>query len=289
MKSNNIIKAVIITTCFAIGGVAHAFVGAIAVALGQLNEDVGQVQTSFAADVKIETEEMTATARVYYKPGKVRDEMNMGDQEMVVIRNFDTNKVWMIMGQGMYMEIDAGNGNNQAPEYKLISREVIGPETVNGMETIKYKSVYESKDGKFGGFTWYTDDNIAVKGFLIHESKGEKQRVKFEFTNLKRGAQADSLFEIPPGYQKLNMGGFGGMGGMGGMGQMGGAGGYSAPPTDSQTDGAPADGGLAQDVADEIQQTATDAATDETEAAKKEGLQGIRDNVRKGIGKLFGR
>ena len=215
MNTNNIIRAVVSTLCFAIGGAAHAFVGVLAVGLGQMNEDVGQIQSSFAADASVETEEMTAKARVYYKPGKVRDEMKMGGQEMVTIRNFDTNKVWMILGQGMYMEIDAAKGSDQAPEYKLISREVIGPEIVNGMETTKYKSVYESKDGKFGGFTWYTDDNIAVKGFLIHEQKGEKQRIKFELTNLIRGAQADSLFEIPPGYQKLNMGGFAGMGGMG--------------------------------------------------------------------------
>ena len=221
MNTNNIIRAVVSTLCFAIGGAAHAFVGVLAVGLGQMNEDVGQIQSSFAADASVETEEMPANERDKSTPGKGRADMKMGGQEMVTIRNFDTNKVWMILGQGMYMEIDAAKGSDQAPEYKLISREVIGPEIVNGMETTKYKSVYESKDGKFGGFTWYTDDNIAVKGFLIHEQKGEKQRIKFELTNLIRGAQADSLFEIPPGYQKLNMGG---------MGQMGGAGGYGAPP-----------------------------------------------------------
>jgi hypothetical protein len=202
---------------------AHAFVGTIAVGLGRMN-DVGEIKTSFAANAKLETEEMTVDTRIHYKPGKVRDELNVGGQEMVTIRRFDISKVWMIMGRGMYMEIDADQGSEQAPDYKLISREVIGPETVNGMKTTKYKSVYETADGKFGGFTWYTDDNIAVKGFLVHQSKGEKQRVKFEFTSLERGDQPDSLFEIPDGYQQLNMGGIPGMPdmkGMGGMGQRG--------------------------------------------------------------------
>ena len=161
---------------------------------------------------------MTVTTRIHYKPGRVRDEMKVGGREMVTIRRFDLGKIWMIMGPGMYMEVAADQGNAQVPDYKLISREIVGPETVNGMETTKYKSVYETKDGKFGGFTWYTKDNIAVKGFLVHQSQGEKQRVKFEIKNLERGEQSDSLFEVPTGAQKLNMGALPGMPNMGGAG-----------------------------------------------------------------------
>jgi hypothetical protein len=220
MINTNYIKAVVFTVCLATGGMAQAFVGAMAVGLGQMNDDVGRIQTSFSAEAKIETEEMTASTRIFYQPGKVRDEMNMDGQKMIMIRRFDMNKLWMIMGQGMYMDIDPEGGSQQAPNYRLLSREVIGPETVNGIETTKYKSIYESRDGKFGGFTWFTDDNIAVKGFLVHQTKGEKQRVKFEFTSLNRGPQADSLFEIPPGYRSFNMGGIPNMGGMPNMGRM---------------------------------------------------------------------
>lgn len=286
MNTNNAIKAVVLTLFLITGESTHAFVGAIAVGLGQMNDDVGEILTSFAADATVETEEMTVTTRIYYKPGMVRDEIDMGGQKMVTIRRFDKNKVWMLMGQGMYMEIDPEQGNQQVPEYKLISRELIGPETVNGMATIKYKSVYETKDGKFGGFTWFTEDNIAVKGFLISETKGEKQRIKFEFTSLERNAQPDSLFELPPGAKKLNMGGFGGMPD---MSQMGGAGNYGVPPPASAAPGKSAsdpgadDGaGFAGEVADEAQQTAEDTA-------KKETVREVRDSVRKGIGKLFGR
>jgi outer membrane lipoprotein-sorting protein len=286
MNTNNAIKAVVLTLFLITGESTHAFVGAIAVGLGQMNDDVGEILTSFAADATVETEEMTVTTRIYYKPGMVRDEIDMGGQKMVTIRRFDKNKVWMLMGQGMYMEIDPEQGNQQVPEYKLISRELIGPETVNGMATIKYKSVYETKDGKFGGFTWFTEDNIAVRGFLISETKGEKQRIKFEFTSLERNAQPDSLFELPPGAKKLNMGGFGGMPD---MSQMGGAGNYGVPPPASAAPGISAsdpgddDGaGFAGEVADEAQQTAEDTAKEET-------VREVRDSVRKGIGKLFGR
>jgi hypothetical protein len=231
---------------------------------------------------------MTANTRVFYKPGKVRDEMDMSGQQMVTIRRFDLNKVWMIIGEGMYMEVDPEKGNAQAPDYKLISREIVGRETVNGMETTKYKSVYESKDGKFGGFTWFTDDNIAVKGFMISESKGQKERFKFEVKNLQRGAQDDSMFEIPAGYQQMNMGGFAGMGNMQQMKQQQqqqqqaqqGAAPYGSQP--QQAGQQQEDGGFVEEVAEDSTKEVKDATSDEI-------VQGIGSGVRKGFGKLFGR
>ncbi len=193
---------------------AAAFVGQLAVGLGEM-EERGRVKVSFAGEATLETEEMTTKAKVYYKPGKVRDEVEMGGQEMVIIRRFDIDKFWMLMGHGMYMDVAPDEMDEKSPEYRLISREKIGRETVNGIETTKYKSVYETSDGKVGGFTWFTDDNIAVKAFMVHQTKGEKQRMKFEFTRLERGRQDDSLFELPPGVKPFSMGSM-----MSGMGQM---------------------------------------------------------------------
>jgi len=268
-------------------GLAQAFVGTIAVGLGEMDPNVGRIQTSFSADATVETEDMTATTRIYYAPGKVRDELKMSGQEVVTINRFDLKKVWMILGQGMYMEVDAEQGSDQAPSYKLISREVVGTEIINGMETTKYKSVYESKDGKFGGFTWFTDDNIAVKAFMVSETHGEKQRVKFEISNLERGNQADSLFEIPEGYTALNMGGMPNLGDMRRDAMKS----FSGPPPGSVAAKeapqpvAEADDNFVLEVAREAQDEAIDATNEEKENTK----QGVRESVRKGIGKLFGR
>ena len=297
MNSNNIIRAVTFVLCLAVAGVAQAFVGTLAVSLGQMQE-VGQIQTSFAADAVLETEDMTANVKVYYQPGMVRDEMNMGGQEMVTIRRFDLQKVWTILGQGMYMETAAEETNERAPDYKLISRKIMGPETVNGMATIKYKSVYESADGKFGGFTWFTDDNIAVKGFMVSESEGEKTRIKYEITSLTRGPQQDALFEVPPGSEKFDMPSFSGMPG---MGQPGSSGGYPSPPpgagasapgatappaapagAESEDSKSGNDDSLADVVVDDTQNTVENTTRQETQRA-------VRDSVRKGFGKIFGR
>jgi len=233
---------------------------------------------------------MTGNGKMYYSPGKVRDEINAGGQSMVMISRLDQNKAWMLIGNGMYVESNPQEGTDQAPSYRLVSREEIGAETVDGIQATKYKSVYESKDGKFGGFTWYTDDNIAVKGFLISETNGEKQRLKFQLTNLQRGDQDDSLFELPAGARPMDMGAMMGLSGkdaeamqrqMEEIQAAQGEQGNQATPSAEQ-EGEQDDGGFVGEVADE----ATEAAKDETE---QQTVDEVRNQVRKGIGKLFGR
>jgi len=294
-------KSLMLVLCLLASGVTHAFVGQMAIGLGEMDENIGRIQVSFAADVKFESEEFTGTGHMYYQPGKVRDEMSMGSEKTVMIRRLDTNKFYMMMPAmpGSYMEIDPDKGSDDAPNYKLISREVVGAESINGIPATKYKSVYESDDGKFGGFTWYTDDHIAVKAFLIHESNGEKQRFKFELSNLDRGAQDNALFELPPGATAFNPGAMMGMGGAGGMdmeamqkqaaeaeAQYGQQSQVAAEPAQASTQSASSeqsdDGGFAGEVADEASGSAQDAVKDETGNA-------VEQSIRKGFGKLFGR
>lgn len=289
------VKSVLLVIGLIAGGAVHAFVGQMAIGLGEMDESIGRIQVPFDADVKFESEEFNGIGHMYYQPGKIRDEMSMGSEQSVMIRLLDANKFYMLMPAmpGSYMEIDPDKGSKDAPNYKLISREVLGKESINGIPATKYKSVYESAEGKFGGFTWYTDDNIAVKAFLIHESKGEKQRFKFELSNLDRGAQDDALFELPPGAKKFNASAMMGMGGMSGMDmeamqkqaaeaqqQQQSAGASTASQSSTATDSD--DGGFAGEVADEAEQSAQDAVKDETGNA-------VEQSIRKGFGKLFGR
>lgn len=255
---------------------AQGFVGQIAVGLGEV-EERGRIDVSFSGTATFETEEMTTDATVYYKPGKVRDEINMQGQDMVVIRRFDLNKFWMLIGHGMYMEVSPDETEEKTRDYTLVSREKIGRETVNGMETTKYKSIYETSDGKFGGFTWFTDDNIAVKAFMVHESKGEKQRMKFEFKSLQRGSQDDALFELPAGAKPFSMGNM-----MSGYGQMSGQNTPASAGQPPAEEDASAAEGEDRDLAGEVVDEAQDSAMDAT-------IRGVSDSVSKGIGKLFGK
>ena len=255
---------------------AQGFVGQIAVGLGEV-EEKGRIDVSFSGKATFETEEMTTDATVYYEPGKVRDEINMQGQDMVVIRRFDLNKFWMLIGHGMYMEVSPDETEEKTRDYTLVSREKIGRETVNGMETTKYKSIYETSDGKFGGFTWCTDDKLAVKAFMVHESKGEKQRMKFEFKSLQRGNQDEALFELPAGAKPFSMGNM-----MSGYGQMSGQNTPASAGQPPAEEDASAAEGEDRDLAGEVVDEAQDSAMDAT-------IRGVSDSVSKGIGKLFGK
>ena len=132
---------------------------------------------------------------------------------------------------------------------------------------------------------------------MIHETKGEKQRLKFEITDLRRGNQSDTMFEIPAGYQQFNMGSSPGpkIPGLGVMAIPG----VTANPAAKTSSGAggsqPASTGTSAEVpagteesgiADEIAGAAVDGAE---EAAVEETKKGVKDSVSKGIRSLFGK
>lgn len=231
----------------------QGFVGGIAVSMGRATNVDGAEIPSFSADAQIETAENQMSSHVRYQPGMVRDEADMGGMKMITIQRYDSGKVWVLMGggmgEGMYMETDIGEAE-QAPDYKLIERTMEGTEVIDGETTTKYKTVYEGPEGRFAGFTWFTKDNIAVKGFVVSESGGQKQRLKWTMTNVQRGDQPDELFELPPGATPLPN--------MGGMMEM--LGNPGAVPTEEGAPGQP---------------SATDAIID-----------GVLD---KGLGNIFGR
>jgi hypothetical protein len=210
MKNSIIVKAFGVVAIALLSIQAHAFGGSIAVGLSNGSPLEG-VQVSFVADATLETAEGTLTETIRYVPGMVRDDVSMSGQQMVFIQRYDLGKMWMLIdAQKIYIENDIADPSDQSEQYRLVEREAMGQETVNGMDTTKYKVIYESAKGKYGGFAWFTDDMIAVKAFLISEADGEKQRVKFEITELTRGPQDESLFELPAGYGKLDMGGMSG-------------------------------------------------------------------------------
>ena len=233
---------------------AQTFVGGIAVSLGRATNIEGAEIPPFSADVQLETEEHQLNSHIYYKPGMVRDVTEMDGMEMVTIQRYDQGKVWVLMGPGMYMETEVGQAE-QAPDYELLERTMEGNETINGEVTTKYKTIYKGPEGRFGGFTWFTKDNIAVKGFMVSETKGEKQRIKWTMTNVQRGAQPDALFELPPGAQP--------MGGMGGLMDMIG----------NMAGGAP---------------TGEDAAPSDQDDTQPTTSEAVLEGVTKGLGKIFG-
>lgn len=174
-----------------------------------------QPQVEYSADTSMETAEVSMKGHVNYAPTRERREMVMdGGDKMIMITRQDKKVAWTLMpADKMYMEMSLDQASAQAKDdtskYK-IEQTVVGPESLNGLNTTKSKIIMTGPKGeKMGGFMWTTKDNIVVKMDAIAIDKKDKHRFKTELTNLKVGKQDPKLFEVPAGYEKMGMPSFG--------------------------------------------------------------------------------
>jgi len=217
------IKSLLFAATLAVVPAAHAFNPVTSTA-------------EYSADWTMESEMGAVKGKVYHAASKERREMGQGGENMIMIMRQDKKVVWNLMPtQHMYMEMSMEGGagdKKQGPEVNDYDFEqtVVGEETVNGVKTTKYKIIMKPKKPngtKMGGFMWSTKDGILVKLDAIAVDGGKKARMKTELTNLKVGKQDASLFEVPAGYNKFDMGNMGGMMGAKGGSKGGAEGGKS--------------------------------------------------------------
>ena len=143
------------------------------------------------------------SGKMYFKPDKFRMEMKT-NEEMVMITRIDKKVAWNVMTkQKMYMEMPFDLKNKPKVEEKFageIERKEIGSETIDGHPTKKYLITYKAGDKKEQVYQWLaTDIKFPVKTSAVDGSWSQ------EFKNIKMGPQRDSLFEVPAGFQKMQM------------------------------------------------------------------------------------
>ena len=112
----------------------------------------------------------------------------------------------------MYMEAPGNTPSQDKSDLSgyQIEQTALGEETVNGVVMNKSKIIMTGTDGtKMGGFMWTTKEGILAKIDALAVEKGQKARFKMEQTNITVGKQPAELFEIPNGFEKLDMGGMG--------------------------------------------------------------------------------
>jgi len=81
-----------------------------------------------------------------------------------------------------------------------VSRKLIGKETIDGHSTEKYEVTFKDGNKTEKMYLWIaTDIKFPVKMAAVDGS------YTMEYKNIKMGAQADSLFEVPSGYKKMAM------------------------------------------------------------------------------------
>lgn len=195
-------------------------------------------KVDYSADSYFEHAEGAMQGKVHYSPGKERREFSQDGQKMTLIMRRDKKVVWTLMTEDqMYMEsgFPKEGRKDDLAGYKFETTKV-GSETVNGIETTKNKLIMTGPGGqKMGGFGWISKEGIMVKVDAIAVDKGKKDRFKMELKNLQVGRQDPALFEVPPGFEKMDMS-------MGGLGKMmmgggGGGGGGDKPAPADKTGG----------------------------------------------------
>lgn len=172
-----------------------------------------RVTVEYSADQIIESEEGATKSRVYSTPTKERRDMSQGGAAMMMITRHDKNVSWTLMPEEkMYMEAPGNKPSQDKGDLSAyqIEQTQTGEETINGIVMNKSKIIMTGNDGtKMGGFMWTTKEGILAKIDAIAIEKGQKTRFKMEQTNIKIGKQPAELFEIPNGFEKLDMGGMG--------------------------------------------------------------------------------
>lgn len=176
-----------------------------------------RLNVEYSADQVIEAEDSAMKATIYCTPTKERREMSQGGTSMTMITRHDKKVIWNLMPEDkMYMEMamKASPDKTDLSAYQ-IEQTPMGQEMLNGQSMNKSKIVMTYSSGsKMGGFMWTTKDGILAKIDAIAIEKGSKDRFKMEQTNIKVGKQPAELFEIPKGFEKMDMGGMGMLKGM---------------------------------------------------------------------------
>ena len=203
-------------------GTTIKFKGALVLALAALLSVVAALALAaeFSADMVHKMGAMTKEGKVYVKGKKMRTESGMA--QGITIVDGDTGTVWVLQpAQKLYMEMKKGPAQpvptTQSDEelVKVADKKFLGTETVNGYQCEKY--LYTYRDKTLGTMTMWNATKLGQSIKMVHQSpEGESS---FEYRNIKEGGVADSLFQVPAGYTKMEMPGMGkGMGpGTGGV------------------------------------------------------------------------
>jgi len=183
-------------------------------------------QTEFSAEMYDLQKGQTSQAKMYFGKDKIRFEPTKKDVRgggaLIINLATQTNIVLMDQQQ-MYMEMPqqiAGQRNAYAYNFfrtgdveaacsdwvqhyhaNGASCHKIGSDTVNGRSAVKYEGTNANGDTT----TFWVDPKLR---FPI---KAQGKNTNWELRNIEEGAQPASLFEVPAGYKKFDMGNIGGM------------------------------------------------------------------------------
>jgi outer membrane lipoprotein-sorting protein len=168
----------------------------------------------FSADVTEQRGGETTGGRIYVKGDKIRREAVQKGEEGVMIVRMDKGVVWMVTPkEKKYVEMGGmAQGDMNSPEMqkqmeKLAEKKVLGTEKVHGYDCEKVQWVYREKG--LGTMTQWTAKKLQHPIKTEHKDGSGKVTYYSEYRNIQEEKVPDSLFELPKGYEKMEMPGMG--------------------------------------------------------------------------------
>jgi len=193
----------------------------ICIFIALFSASLALAQTEFSAEiVDLQKAGTPNQARIYFAKDKIRIESHGAGAQGAgaIIVNFDTQTSIVLMPQQhMYMEVAAktqnqktgfasnffrtGDVENACGDWQKTQNQggtchKVGSEAVNGRSTVKYEATNSSGDVSH----FWLDPKLR---FPV---KWQGKSSSGELRDIQEGAQPASLFEIPAGFTKFDMG-----------------------------------------------------------------------------------
>ena len=164
---------------------------------------IGAWAAEFSAQVVSRLDGRETQGKVYVKDKNMRLEMG-GSRSMITILRSDKGVAWSIMPERkMYLEIpltpemtrDLGQF---AQDHAKMTP--LGRETVGGYLCDKYETEFKTNGGSIKHYMWIAQKlGMPIKIVSLDNSFSR------EYRDIKEGAVPDAVFEVPPGFIKMNV------------------------------------------------------------------------------------
>lgn len=159
----------------------------------------------FSAKVVTKAEGQEMHGKIFMKGQKMRNEFQAGGETNINIVRPDKKVVWVLIPEGKtYMEMPLAEESQEKilmkkPEDRA-KMKLLGTETVNGFECDKYEVDASHEGQPVKQFVW-----IAKKLQMPIKSVTADGSMSMEYRDIKIGGVADSVFEVPKGYEKMQI------------------------------------------------------------------------------------
>ena len=173
-------------------------------ALGSGIEEIETV-AGFAARMVTTVQATTSIAEIKGTPDMMRMQVMGGRTFSTMIARFDRNVVWLLAPTGrQYREMGLDDMGAGVPHFfrkdLQIERTKIGEGEVSGIPAIQYEAEIIGPDGRhYSGILWEAKEPLPLP--LKWEDRPNNLDVTWE--GIVSQPIAVSLFEIPPGYMKV--------------------------------------------------------------------------------------